>query len=70
MRTALIIMASLVVAMPSSAAARDDKVECEKVKARIRAIEAKMRQGYTASQGIRYEQKLRELREKRYKLCR
>ena len=43
--------------------------ECEEVKVKIRAIEAKMRRGYTAAQGIRYEEKLRELKEQRYKLC-
>ena len=62
-------MALLVLGNVSLAASGTSKEECEKVKVKIRAIEAKMRQGYTASQGIRYEQKLRELREKRYKLC-
>jgi hypothetical protein len=39
------------------------------VKKKIRAIEARMRDGYTAAQGIRYDARLRELREKRYRLC-
>lgn len=29
-----------------------------------------MRNGYTAAQGIRYDARLRELRDKRYELCR
>jgi hypothetical protein len=37
---------------------------------KIRVIEAKMRDGYTAAQGIRYEARLRELKGKRYQLCR
>ncbi len=47
-----------------------DKDACEQVKKKIRVIESKMRGGYSASQGIRYEAQLRELKEKRYKLCR
>ena len=33
-------------------------------------IESRMRQGYTAKQGIRFDERLRELKKKRYKLCR
>jgi hypothetical protein len=29
-----------------------------------------MRNGYSAAQGIRYDERLRELKEKRYQLCR
>ena len=43
---------------------------CDEVKAEIRAIEARMRQGYTATQGLRYEERLRELKDCRYRLCR
>ncbi|MGI9272693.1 MAG: hypothetical protein ACR2QT_13015 [Woeseiaceae bacterium] len=51
----------------------DHKAErqaCAAVKKKIRVIEARMRDGYTAAQGIRYEARLRELKDKRYKLCR
>jgi hypothetical protein len=47
-----------------------DKDECAVVKEKIRAIESKMRSGYTRAQGERYEAQLRQLRAKRYKLCR
>jgi hypothetical protein len=47
-----------------------DKAACEKVKQQIRAIEARMRDGYSAAQGIRLDERLRKLKEKRYKLCR
>ena len=70
MRVFLIAVIALGVALSPPAYAKKDKDECEKVKLRIRAIEARMREGYSASQGIRYERKLRELREQRYKLCR
>ena len=51
-------------------ASKKDKQACDKVKQQIRVIEAKMRRGYTAAQGIRYEEKLRALRDKRYRICR
>lgn len=51
-------------------AGRDcDKTECREVKAAIREIESRMRNGYTAAQGIRYDEKLRKLKDKRYKVC-
>ena len=43
---------------------------CEEVKAEIREIEARMRAGYSHAQGLRYEQRLRELKDCRYRLCR
>jgi len=55
---------------PVHAGNGNDKAACEQVKKKIRAIEARMRDGYSASQGIRYEARLRALKEKRYKLCR
>jgi hypothetical protein len=54
---------------PADAGGKPDKAACEAVKKKIRAIEARMRDGYTAAQGIRYDARLRELREKRYRLC-
>ena len=50
--------------------AADRRAECRKVKEKIRKIESRMRQGYTAKQGIRFDERLRELKKKRYKLCR
>jgi hypothetical protein len=47
-----------------------DEAACAEVKEKIRNIESRMRAGYTRAQGERYEEKLRELRAKRYKLCR
>lgn len=55
---------------PADAGGKADKAACEEVKQKIRAIEARMRNGYTAAQGIRHDTRLRELRDKRYKLCR
>jgi hypothetical protein len=52
------------------AAAPTDRAACEKVKQQIREIESRMRNGYSAAQGIRYQERLRKLKEKRYKLCR
>jgi hypothetical protein len=54
---------------PALGGSKDDKAACETVKKKIRAIEARMRDGYTAAQGIRYDARLRELKAARYKLC-
>lgn len=62
----LIVFATL----QATADTKDDKAACEKVKQQIRAIQAKMRNGYSAAQGIRYDERLRALKEKRYELCR
>ena len=65
-----IILPCLLLALLANAGPNDDAAACDKVKQQIRSIQAKMRNGYSASQGIRYEDRLRELKEKRYRLCR
>lgn len=65
----LILAAMLFVATDTSAKRTCDKDECQKVKTAIRAIEARMRNGYTAAQGIRFDERLRKLKDKRYKVC-
>ena len=62
----------LVVLCVSTAAAgsKQDEAACAEVKEKIRNIQSKMRSGYTRAQGEKYEQRLRELRARRYKLCR
>ncbi len=52
------------------AGSKQDEVACAEVKEKIRNIQSKMRSGYTRAQGEKYEQRLRELRARRYKLCR
>lgn len=47
-----------------------DENECRKVKAQIRKLEARMRRPYTAAQGVRFDERMRELKEKRYRVCR
>ena len=64
------VVAALLLGDASMAGSKRDKEACKKVKAQIEKIEAKMRLGYSAAQGIRYDAKLRELREKRFKICR
>lgn len=65
-----ILMLLVLTTTPVTADTRDDKAACEKVKLQIRSIQAKMRNGYNAAQGIRFEERLRKLKEKRYRLCR
>jgi len=53
------------------APAEDEKdAECAETKAKIRKIESRMRQGYTAKQGVKMEDELRRLRERRKRICR
>lgn len=66
-------LAGLGLTLIASNVAADDhcaRWTCEEVKAEIREIEARMRSGYTAAQGIRFEERLRELKDCRYRLCR
>jgi hypothetical protein len=58
------------VALQGSAKQQYDKAACEKVKQQIRSIQARMRNGYSAAEGIRLDERMRELKKKRYKLCR
>jgi hypothetical protein len=44
--------------------------ECKAVKEEIRRIQARMRSGYNAAQGVKLNAKLLELRERRLKVCR
>jgi hypothetical protein len=66
-------MLALMVLVTAPAALADRKLreaECAEVKEKIRNIESRMRSGYTLEEGERYNEKLRELRAKRAKLCR
>ena len=60
----------MLVVLTASANAKKDKEACEKVKQQVRAVQARMRSGYSAAQGIRLDERLRELKKKRYRLCR
>jgi hypothetical protein len=64
------LMLLVLATIQADANSKDEKAACEKVKQQIQAIQTKMRNGYSASQGIRFEDRLRELRDKRYQLCR
>jgi hypothetical protein len=63
-------LALLVLSAQCNARPDCDALACAEVKQAIREIEARMRTGYTRSQGERYEAKLRKLKRKRSKLCR
>lgn len=65
----LILAVLLIASMEADAKRTCNKEECQKVKTAIRAIEARMRNGYTAAQGIRFDERLRKLKDKRYKVC-
>ena len=65
-----VMLLLLTVTLPAYADKASDRKACEKVKQQIRELEAKMRNGYSAAQGIRYDERMRELKDKRYRLCR
>ncbi|HEX2139762.1 MAG TPA: hypothetical protein VHG33_08625 [Woeseiaceae bacterium] len=65
----LVVIGILCAAPPVFAADRDED-ECEEVKQEIRKVQAKMRRGYSAEQGVELNAKLLELRERRSKVCR
>lgn len=70
----LTILVVCVLLATSSLDAADDrkarKKACIEVKQKIRKLESRMRAGYSASQGIRLEDKLRALKRERYRVCR
>lgn len=65
-------MYGLMAMSPSDAALDREakKKACTEVKLKIRKLESRMRAGYSASQGIRLEERLRELKRIRYRVCR
>jgi hypothetical protein len=67
---AALFISLLHAATVGSTAADEDKAECAETKAKIRKIESRMRQGYTAKQGVKMEDELRRLREHRKRICR
>ena len=69
LRVGILLLVFLCVAT-AEAGRKQDEAACAEVKGKIRTIQSKMRSGYTRAQGEKYEQRLRELRAKRYKLCR
>ena len=68
--TAWMLLFLVLLNAPADAHGNRDKALCAEVKEKIRTIESKMRSGYTRAQGEKYEARLRELKAKRYKICR
>ena len=69
-RLAWTLLFTLLLAPAADASRKTDTAACAEVKEKIRTIESRMRAGYTRAQGERYNEKLRELKAKRAKLCR
>ena len=67
--TALLIAICLAVTAVPAADSRD-KLECARIREKIREIESRMRAGYSNKQGEKYAEQLRKLRARRYQLCR
>ncbi len=69
MRKVFLVLITSIAISPGIAHERSSKEECSIVKAKIRHIHSKMRDGYTRAQGERLEAKLRKLRKARQKKC-
>ena len=67
-RVALILWTALLSADALADNRRD--TYCRALAEKIRKIEARMRQPYTAAQGVRLDARLRELKRERYRRCR
>lgn len=67
----IVVVAALLLSatLPLDAARNDDR-QCRKTKEKIRAVQSRMRSGYTRAQGEKLEAELRKLRAKRKKVCR
>lgn len=65
----LIVIGLLCLSPPVFAADRGED-ECAEVKEKIRKVQAKMRRGYSAEQGVKLNARLLELRKRRSKVCR
>ncbi len=70
MRLALWIILTLALAPGAPAHEKCSKADCEKIRQKIKQIQSKMRQGYTASQGEKLEADLRKDRALRARQCR
>ena len=66
----LLLLLCIAMSVPAMAHPADKKAQCDRVKQQIRNVESRMRAGYTRAQGERLAERLRELREKRHRLCR
>lgn len=71
-RLTILVMCATLAANPAGATSerKAAKKACIEVKQKIRKLESRMRAGYTASQGIRLDEKMRQLKKKRYRVCR
>ena len=70
MRLLAIIAVVILISPPATAHEYCPKAECEKTRQKIKQIESKMRQGYTAKQGEKLQADLRKYRAIRSKQCR
>jgi len=70
MRVVVVALAANLLLAPASYAVDDgQRQKCEQTKQKIRKIESRMRMGYSAKQGIRMDEKLRQLKKQRSKYC-
>ena len=70
MRTGWLLLAGLLLSTSAIVQAQDTALDCDRIKAKIRHIQSKMRAGYTRAQGEKMEAELRRLRTRSARACR
>ena len=71
MRVLLAFLLCLLFATKAVPSTTDERaIKCAETREKIRRIESKMRQGYTAREGVKMQDDLRSLRELRKRICR
>ena len=66
----IVLVAGNALLSGNALADRQSEVYCRGLDEKIRRIEARMRQPYTAAQGVRLDARLRKLKRERYRRCR
>lgn len=69
-RRAVLLAACLMTTRLAASNHRLSKARCEKLRQAEQRLQSRLRAGYTAKQGRRYRQRLRELQKKKFRRCR
>lgn len=69
-KIALLSYVVMLAASPGYSLEDRDQEKCDATKQKIQRLQSKMRQGYTARQGIRMDDEMRRLKKRRSKYCR
>ncbi|MGI9342415.1 MAG: hypothetical protein ACR2QV_06165 [Gammaproteobacteria bacterium] len=65
------VLTLLLALLPAGASAnhRFTREQCRRISERMKKLQSRLRQGYSAKQGRRYREKMRELQLQRFRKC-